>query len=135
VHKGVTAIATLLIKKGADPNVSTNDFRSPLNAAVSQNNESMIRQLLDAGADVNVDGGTPFLTACSSTNTHIVKLLIDAGAEIHIQQGVPGLALQRAASWGQMDVCKLLISLGVNVNAQGGEAGYVLKFLFFPTAC
>jgi hypothetical protein len=31
-----------------------------------------------------------------------------------------------------VDVCKLLISLGVNVNAQGGEAGYVLKFLLLP---
>jgi ankyrin repeat domain-containing protein 50 len=124
----MTAIATLLIEKGADPNVSTDDFRSPLGSAVDQNDESMIRQLLDAGADVNVDGGQPFLSAGRIGKTHIVKLLIDAGAEIYIQQGVSGHALQKAATWGRIDVCKLLISLGVDVNAQGGEEGYVLMF-------
>lgn len=123
VVKGETAIATLLIQKGADVNTSTDDLRSPLTAAVTQNNDSMISQLLDAGADVDVDGGDPLLSACRSGKIHIVKLLLDAGAEPHVQQGVPEHALQIAARWGHVDICKLLIALGADVNAQGGENG------------
>ena len=119
-------MATLLMEKGADPNVSTDDFRTPLVSAISQRNESMIRQLMEAGGDVNVDGGYPLVIACQGGKMHIVKLLVDAGAEIHSQQKVPGYALQRAAMCGHLDVCQYLVSLAVDVNSQGGEYGYVL---------
>src|SRR3569833_18229 len=136
VHKGMNAIVTLLLGRGADPNVSTDDFRSPLQSAVQQGDEAMIRQLLDAGADGNLDGGEPFLAACGGGKTHIVQLLIDASAVIHVQRGVPGHALHLAARWGHMGVCKLLVSLGVDVNGQGGKFGYARNiepsiFLFF----
>lgn len=123
VFKGLDAITALLIESGADLNVSTDDFRSPLAAAVDQRNEPMIRQLLDRGADVNIDGGYPFLMACQNGNTKLINLLIDAGAEIHVQQGVPGHALRKAAMWGHLEVCKLLVSRRVDVNAQGGKYG------------
>ena len=73
----------------------------------------MIRQLLDAGADANVDGGEPLLTACRSGKTHIVEILIDAGAKIHIHQGVPGYALQKAAKWGHIPSADSGYSLGL----------------------
>lgn len=123
VHKGEETMTTLLIETGADPNVSTHDFRSPLNAAVYQNSEPMARQLLDAGADVNIDDGNPFLNACRDGNLRMVNLFIDAGAELHVQQGVSGYALQEAARWGHVDVCKLLVAHGVDVNAHGDETG------------
>jgi len=123
VFKGLDAITPLLIEKGADLNVSTMDCRSPLAAAIDQRNEPLIRQMLDWGADVNIDDGYPLLMACQEGNMKLVNLLIDAGAELQVQQGIPGNALRRAAMWGHLEVCKLLISRGVDVNAHGGQYG------------
>jgi len=99
------------------------DCRSPLAAAIDQRNEPLIRQMLDWGADVNIDDGYPLLMACQEGNMKLVNLLIDAGAELQVQQGIPGNALRRAAMWGHLEVCKLLISRGVDVNAHGGQYG------------
>lgn len=61
--------------------------------------------------------------ACQEGDMKLINLLIDVGAEIQVQQGVPGLALQKAAIWGHLEVCKLLVSRGVDVNAQGDKHG------------
>jgi ankyrin repeat protein len=85
----------------------------------------MINKLLDTGADINVDDGEALVSACYGGKIHIVKLVVEAGVSLPTQHGVTGLALQTAAKWGYLDICKYLISLGADVNSQGGEDGFV----------
>ena len=86
--------------------------------------------LLDAGADVNAQGGrySNALQAASCRGSpEIVKMLLDAGADIHAQGGHFGNALQ-AASWqGLPETVKMLLDAGADVHAQGGEYGNALQ--------
>jgi hypothetical protein len=78
---------------------------------------------LDAGADVDVDGGDPLLSACRGGKIHIVKPLLDAGAEQHVQQGVPEHALQIAAQWGMLTFASFSLLWEPMSMPKGGENG------------
>ena len=57
----------------------------------------------------------------------VVKMLLDAGADVNAQGGEYGNALQTASSRGHEAVVKLLLENGADVNAQGGEYGNALQ--------
>jgi hypothetical protein len=97
---------------------------NPLYYAALLNLREVVKILLNAGADVNAQGGeySNALQAASwEGNEQVVKILLDAGADVNAQGGEYGNALQ-AASWeGNEQVVKILLDAGANVNAQGGE--------------
>ncbi|KAI1595117.1 Arp Ankyrin repeat [Pyrenophora tritici-repentis] len=85
--------------------------------------------LLDAGADVNAQGGhygNALQAASTEGHEQVVKMLLDAGAEVNAQGGEYGNALQAASAQGHEQVVKALLDAGAEVNAQCGYYGNAL---------
>jgi ankyrin repeat protein len=87
--------------------------------------------LLDAGADVNTQGGdysNPLQAAAAlwHGNEMLVQMLLDAGADVNAQGGFDNNALQAASIRGSDVVVRTLLNAGADVNAQGGYYGNAL---------
>jgi ankyrin repeat protein len=85
--KGKTEAAELLLQNGADPNLGTNLAIAtfPLVVAVAQQNHTLIRDLVDHGANVRAESGpiTPLITAASSGDLDSAFLFLSHGADIN----------------------------------------------------
>ena len=72
----------------------------------------MVELLLDAGADVNDQGGqfgNVLQAAADKGHTKVVQLLLDAGADVNAQGGRYRTALQAASAGGHKQVVKMLL--------------------------
>ena len=102
------------------------DF-TPLHWAAATGNAAVVKELLVAGAKVNLVAkgdtsmsGTPLQVAATKGHQDVVKLLLAAGAKVNlVAKGHPsmsGTPLQVAATKGHQDVVKLLLAAGADVN-------------------
>lgn len=65
----------------------------------------------------NVSGETALILAAEEGHTDIVKLLIDAGANLNLQDMIVGLTALIAAAQGRYtDIARLLINAGANLD-------------------
>lgn len=116
-------LVQLLLDAGAD--VNQGGGWTPLGAALMSENMDVARLLIKRGADVNArdsDGRTALHCAMIPQNKSVlpmVKLLLDAGANVN-RSGL-STPLGLAAEWGLVDVARLLIARGANVNAKDRE--------------
>jgi hypothetical protein len=89
--------------------------------AVAEDDISQVKDLLDAGLDVNgknKNGWSALMIAASKGNMEMLKLLIEKGAAVDDKNAQGQTPLIFAAHWGHADVVRLLIEQGVNVNLQ-----------------
>jgi ankyrin repeat protein/aminoglycoside phosphotransferase (APT) family kinase protein len=106
------------------------DSSTALQAASAGGHETVVKMLLDAGADVNAQGGeygNALQAASRESHETVVKMLLDAGADVNAQGGYYGSALQAASAGGHETVVKMLLDAGADVNAQGGYYGSALQ--------
>jgi ankyrin repeat protein len=114
------ATVQCLLDHGADANSRPVGFDSLLQA-VARNKESIVRLLLDNGAEINTEGnnaGNAFHAAiCArSGGQSLVRLLLERGADIHAPGRWYGSALHAAAEIGDWEVAELLIEKGAEVD-------------------
>ncbi len=106
------------IAAGADVDQSGELGATPLGIAAFRGNTEMVRALLDAGATFEIE---VFHTAISESgdDTEIVQVFLDHGAEIDQQAGIGNghTALMYAAEFGHIEVGKLLLENGADINA------------------
>jgi ankyrin repeat protein len=89
-----------------------------------------LQQLLDQGADVNVQGGqfgNALQAASRGGHIEAAQLLLDKGADVNAQGGHFGNALQAAICGGHIETARLLLEKGADVNIQGGYHGNALQ--------
>jgi hypothetical protein len=107
-----------------------NSVEELLLVALEQGQEKVVSMLIEAGADVNAQGGhygNALQAASWDGQEKVVSMLIERGADVNAQGGHFGNALQ-AASWGGREkVVSMLIERGADVNAQGGQYGNALQ--------
>ncbi|TDZ58487.1 Ankyrin-3 [Colletotrichum trifolii] len=139
--RGRLDVCRRLLEKGADPNECPEDY-GPLLIKVVELDEdtekilSLLRLLVDAGADVNVVDPSPnwrrnALTRAATLNKkEVVEFLLDKGANpdlgafadcgVLTELGTDAVqtALYGAAWNGHIDIAKLLIDRGSNIHLQ-----------------
>ena len=101
-----------------------------LYSEVQKGDLETVKMLLDAGADVNAQGGfhgNALQVASHRGYRNVVGLLLENGADVNAQGGVHSTALEAASIRGHEDVVRLLLENEADVNAQGGYHGNALQ--------
>ena len=114
------AIAVLLAKAGADPNITAKReddsgvAETPLFQAAYEGMESVCQLLLDRGAGLHL-GRSPLHAAALGGREDVCKLLLVRGADINmLESGESPLYI--AARWDWSNVCKLLLDQGARLD-------------------
>ena len=95
------AIASMLLRYGADPNAGTEDDEMPLHIAAEAGAHRTLACLLDNGAEVDVQddmGYTPLMCAAECNSRECCVALIAAGANVHYEDEDEASALFYAAT-------------------------------------
>ncbi|CAM9096204.1 unnamed protein product, partial [Hapterophycus canaliculatus] len=94
---------------------------TPLNAAAFTNNESIVNELIKAGADVNGrhnTGHTPLHCCAMEGQEEMMRKLLSAGANPTLASVEGQTALHTAAQWGNPREVKTLAAAGAKVDAR-----------------
>ena len=122
-----------LLGRGADVNLANAKKVSPLQAAIMAGNERIMQHLLECGADVNksyevynnstvntlqfvlvelVEGESPDRDWSS-----IIRKLLECGADVNLKDNHGKTSLHHAILTWNVDVIKMILKAGANVNA------------------
>jgi hypothetical protein len=102
----------------------------PLIAACKAGHVSVVRELVKAGADVNLRDGwwdTPLVAACRGGHVSVVEDLVKAGADVNLQFYDRNTPLIAACMRGHVSVLEELMKAGADVNLQGRRGDTPLK--------
>ncbi|HYW78452.1 MAG TPA: ankyrin repeat domain-containing protein [Thermoguttaceae bacterium] len=102
-----------------------NDDRTALEIAIAQGDDVNLR---------NSDGLTPLMVAAGRGYTVVVRQLLDAGADLFAVDSKAGAsALHKACQAGSLDVVRLLVEAGASVNAQTSTTGHtpIIEAIWF----
>jgi ankyrin repeat protein len=119
--RGHTSVVRSLLQGGADANARNLRNFTPLFLATRKGHADVVRLLIEAGAKVNhraESGGNILMAAIGSGNPEIVKYLLDQGTKVNDMGWFFGndTAMTVAANTGNLDIARLLIERGANVN-------------------
>jgi ankyrin repeat protein len=121
-------VARLLKHNRALANSISFDGCPALHAAVAHDFRYIVKQLLDAGCDVDIrsegegnfeKGVTALIVAADYQRSCIAKLLIDRGANVNLAAGKPERTpLEIARLNGDVQLAKLLLEKGAKSGSQ-----------------
>jgi ankyrin repeat protein len=115
----------VLLEGGADVNYrSAYNGRIPLHLACQEGHESVVKVLLESGADVDVADicrKTPLHFACQEGHESVIKMLVENGADIDVADFCRMTPLHFACQEGHESVVKVLVESGADTHARDGE--------------
>ncbi|XP_063923969.1 uncharacterized protein LOC135138056 isoform X2 [Zophobas morio] len=145
-NKGLTAlhvsskfcsmsVAEIVLKKGANLNITDEEGNSPLHFASESNevNLDMIKMFLAKGINVNAqnkNGTTALQIACRNNDYELTELLLGSGASININDKHNKNVLHYASESkkNNRDIIKLLHEKNIGVNVQDKYGTTALQF-------
>lgn len=126
---GNATVVTLILEKGAKPDLKMADGSTPLMMAASKGYAEVVTILLKKGANPNFEevqyanqkgSRTPLAFACMNGDPATVEALVDGGASINGAFG--GMSpLQMAIANGKTEAVKILIKKGATVGLMDPE--------------
>ena len=130
-HGNVEALDLVLSTNNFFINAYDKNKRTPLHCASSNNHIDAVNRLLRVhGVDANIQsttGRTPLHEACYKCNAGIARALINKGASIEIKENEENrTVLLLATELEQIDIVKLLVKSGANINAKRRDGKDVL---------
>ena len=121
---GHSSVVSTLLNNGADPNIATNDGRTPLMIASENGYADVVELLLEKNVPVNTqntEGTTAISIASQNGHSSVVSILLNNGADPNIATNDGWTPLMIASQNGHADVVKLLLEKNVPVNTQNTE--------------
>ncbi len=119
-----------LIAAGGDVNVRDRWGNSVLGEAVEAGNPTIVRIIIDAGANLDaVSGGrTPLILAVCKQNKELVDVLLCAGAKVDARDIYKFTALMEAVIRPNKEILLTLLAAGANPRLRGesGESAITL---------
>ena len=123
---GCPVVVASLLRCGVNPDIPDNRGHTPLNRVANEcateTGPEVVRELVQAGADVNASGGvtraTPLHMAARRGHTEIARTLLDYGAAIDAQDSRGDTPLQRAFNCRKTAVADLLLGRGAITAAK-----------------
>ncbi len=95
------------------------ELNKELGRAVFSGKLEEVKELIEAGADVNCEakkGVSSLISASVHGDIEIVKLLLKVGADVNAETKDGCTALMWASSWHHPETVKLLLASGADVN-------------------
>ncbi|XP_014677172.1 PREDICTED: putative ankyrin repeat protein RF_0381 [Priapulus caudatus] len=125
VSKGEEAMVQMLLSHGTDANAADWQAHTSLHHAACVGRLDIVRLLLEAGADPNVDdaesGVTPLMWAVSKGEETVVQMLLSHGADANAADWQAHTSLHHAACFDRLDIVRLLLEAGADPNAAETE--------------
>jgi ankyrin repeat protein len=124
VSRGNTSIATLLIEKGANLDLASETFLTPLHHAVRNNQADIVRMLVEHGANTTLKNDANYTAlgqAIWDRHQELAKMLIPSGAAIDQPCANDYGPLCMAVQQGLPELAALLVEKGADVNAASGD--------------
>lgn len=118
-------ISRLLLKWHARPNRRNQHGDTALRIAALHGQLMTVRDLVAAGAQVNMPGWTPLIYAAFNGHTAVVDFLLGQGAEVNAVSDADATALMVAARNGHLETARRLLAAGAepnHVNTRGETA-------------
>jgi ankyrin repeat protein len=111
-----------LLNKGVDPNLHEDYGWTPLQWAAQEGNDRAVKSLIKAGAIVDAldnQGFSALMLAIGEGHDSTVRLLIANGANVNqkCKAHKNGTPLHHACAWNRLEIAKILISYGADINA------------------
>ena len=131
----------LLLKKNANASYITSEGRNALHFASTP---EIIEMLLEKHVNVNQideNGKSPLLDKLMQAReewlrSQVVKLLLDAGADPNVKsKGLSNTPLHYAASYGLVEIVKMLLAKKADVNARNSEGASGKKVMTEGCVC
>ena len=117
---GLQGAATALIEDDADPNVECGRHKSPILAAIANQEDRLVNLLLEHGADPNTQnrdsGDSALMRAAESGNLRITKLLLAKGGNVDHQNRRRVTAMHYAVERGKPGCLAALLSAEPSLN-------------------
>lgn len=108
-----------LVEKGADPNKTDYNGRSPLHVAASKGYEDITLFLIEQGVDINISdnfGNTALLEAIKNKHDQVVSILVKTGATLILEN--PGSCLCMAVAKNDLGFMKRVLENSINPNSK-----------------
>jgi ankyrin repeat protein len=118
-------VAELLLTYDFDVNAQTDDGRTPLHEACLNGNLSLVRMLIDKGANLTIKdeiGLTALHEASWSGDLKVVTWLIEKGASVEEIDDAIATPLHCAAIQGHEAVAEILLNNGAKLESMDGDA-------------
>ncbi|KGO36197.1 hypothetical protein PEX1_030150 [Penicillium expansum] len=131
IDRGYFEIANLLLDAGANFNISPPFVSPPLVAACGQSNLEFVKDLLQRGANVNIDGqrressnnevlvaseeASALHKACARGRNDLVSILLEGNADIEKRVGGSLTPIEVAARAGHLVVLDQLLDAGATI--------------------
>lgn len=121
-YGGFTKRTIALLESGRfDVNQGNLEGFTPLICAARKGHSSIVRTLLDKGANqsiANSSGFTALHVSCQHGHIAVAKILVGAGAHLEATTTVGSTPLHQAAENGHPSVIKMLTEAGADVNSR-----------------
>jgi len=135
LEKGKSAEIKRLLAKGISPNQEVRPGVYPIHVAVLNDKKPIVKLLIAAGADVNVQTPakrfkeeglrTPLHLAINNQSLDVIEMLVKGGADLTRRNAAGQTPLHYAIVYRHQDACKLLMAHGADpstLNADGVPA-------------
>ena len=136
-NKGHSDLVSLLLERGADPDIRTDDGDTALIGAALDGHSDIVSLLLGAGAKVDAkdkNGTTALMAAAWNGHHEVVEILLQNGADVNAKTPEGVTAVTFASEDGHQEVVKLLIAAGAREASDDSDvsqdADYFIEAAF-----